>query len=175
MQVLGCSKSATDPVIEATNTQEYIYTDYLTNPRPDLIILIANMHDNYPLNISSFVEHQLDLLDRFVSNKTQVVLVSLHNIVYAKLRRGLGPQYLKIQTLDENGKLVYRDVWARKMNNLIFRLASKRFISGGKPLLMPNMVEVSNTIADASKDGKHMREDWNQHIMSAVVQNVCDI
>jgi len=172
LQKYDCRKDAKAPVVASKDDREFTFADYLTNPRPDIIIIAPSLHDNYRLTNTTFIERQLELMDRFVSNTTRLVLVPFHYVAIARMRY----EFQKALNFHgENGERIRRDEWTRQINTILYRLASKRFINGRHLLLIPNLEQASRYITDHNADGLHMEQNWYQHILSAIVQHLCDM
>jgi len=121
---------------------------------------------------TTIIERQLELMDRFVSNTTRLVLVPFHYVAIARMRY----EFQKALNFHgENGERIRRDEWTRQINTILYRLASKRFINGRHLLLIPNLEQASRYITDHNADGLHMEQNWYQHILSAIVQHLCDM
>jgi len=166
----GCSGNGTEPgVTSTTTTVDYVFAEFLTDPRPDVIILVANMHDSFRLSSSFVIERQLKRIDQYVANSTRVVIVSLHA---PNLARMPWTWRYKIYQ-DRSGKPVDRAEWARQFNRLLYRQARDRFISGGKLLLMPDLFEA--TPLELNYDGVHMKPVWYEYVVSAITQYLCDM
>jgi len=173
VQVFGCSGKTTAPDIKSqVSTQDYMFAEYLTSPIPDVIILCTSLHNINPLNNTTFIEHQLQLLDRFVLTKTtRVILVPLHSVNLSAMPR----EWREKLYYDEGGMLVNRAEWVRQFNVILYRLAKKRFSTRANLLQLPNLVDVSSSILSYNIDGVHMNDAWYISIMSAILQLLCGI
>ena len=151
--------------------QEHLLAEFLAESRPDIIIFFTNSHDHFPLtNANAIIKKYLGYIDRYVTNTTTFIWVTLHHEDVNKM-----PDHWKFaEYVDEDGKIVNRIKWIRELNNILFRESRERFVSGRNPLMFLNLFEMARDALRLNFDGVHLHPYWYQNVMSIMMQAICE-
>ena len=171
MNATGCQPSGQKPVIltESKSTQQYLFAEFYADPRPDLFILFENAHERCLLReLVRDVDTFISLLDQYIISKTRFIWVSR---VAEDVKRK--PKYWR-EMRYENGtmsRMEYLDV----ANRIMYSRMRQRFLNNKNLLLFPDLLQMSKPVLDDFNiDGVHMKPEWYQHVLSYLLQTLCN-
>jgi len=170
----GCRRSASSPIepSKSNTTQAFLLGEYFSNPRPDVLLVFSNTHDEIRLRQhAANVEHFARLIDQLVPTSTRVVWASRH----AEDDNKKPPGWRNKRYVQEDGRRLTRLEWLNEANRILYAKMRQRFIDGRRPTIMfPDLLAMSQlALKDLNKDGVHMYDDWYQSVMSFIFQSLC--
>lgn len=159
------------PCRVTTTTQQFLLKEYLASSPPDLFVLFGNAHDSFRYTLQEHamnVRTLADMFDIYLSPTTKVIWTSKPSeYILRKPKKYKHPIY-------ENGTMDITQ-WLTAANRIHFRELRKHFIANNRPLMFLDLYGISAPILkDWNTDGVHMRPPWYQHIISQIVQSVCE-
>ena len=161
-------------VVPKMPVEEYVFTQLLAKPRPDLVILNMNSHDNFSLvHAHDIIEQLLSVIDRWfeVDKTTKLVLATLHN----ECRSKMPTLWANTRYVGLNEATIDRWEWISTFNSILYNASRDRFVNGNQLLMFPNLMHISKFNTELGKDGVHMWNVWYDNIVSLITQLVCDM
>ena len=149
---------------------QYLLAEFFASPRPDLFLVFGNAHDRQPLRqLVEDVDAFAELVDRHVTAPTRLLWLSR----FAEDDRRK-PAYWRSYRY-ENGTMS-RLQWLTEANRVVYARMRRRFLrDSGNLFLFPDLLQMSEPVlADFNLDGVHMRSEWYYHVMSYILQALCN-
>jgi len=170
----GCQRSASSPIesSRSNTTQAFLLGEYFSNPRPDVLLVFSNTHDQMKLSQhAANVDQFARLVDELVPASTRLVWASRH----AEDDSKKPPGWLNKRYVQDDGRRLTRLEWLNESNRMLYAQLRQRFIDGRRPTIMfPDLLAMSQpALKDLNKDGVHMYDDWYQSVMSFILQSLC--
>jgi len=171
----GCQRTASSPVepTKSNTTQAFLLGEYFSDPRPDVLLVFSNTHDDMKLSQhAANVDHFARLIDQLVPASTRVVWASRH----AEDDGKKPPSWRNKRYVQEDGRTLTRLQWLNEANRILYAKMRQRFIDGRRPTIMfPDLLAMSQLeLKDLNKDGVHMYDEWYLSVMSFILQSLCD-
>jgi hypothetical protein len=151
-----------------------VFAELLVKPRPDIVILNMNSHDNFSLvHAHDIFEQLLRVIDRWfeMDNRTKLVLTTLHN----ESKDKMDAKWAEMPYIGPNGTIIDRWQWISTLNSILYNASRDRFVNGKQLLMLPNLMHISKFNNGLSTDGVHMVGCWYDNIVSFIMQLVCDM
>ena len=170
----GCQRSPSRSIepSRSNTTQAFLLGEYFSNPRPDVILVFSNAHDQMTLTqYATDVDEFAQLIDQLVPPSTQVVWASKH----AEDDSKKSPAWRNTTYLQDDGRRLTRLQWLNEANRILYAKMRQRFVDGRRPTLMfPDLLAMSQPARkELSRDGVHMNDHWYQSVMSFIFQSLC--
>jgi len=170
----GCQRSASNRVesTRANTTQEFLLGEYFSNPRPDILLVFSNTHDDMTLSQhAANVDQFARLIDQLVPASTRVVWTSRH----AEDDSKKPASWRHKRYVQQDGRRLTRLQWLNESNRILYAKMRQRFTDGRRPTIMfPDLLAMSQlALKDLNKDGVHMYDEWYQSVMSFILQSFC--
>ena len=170
----GCQRTALSAVepSRSNTTQAFLLGEYFSDPRPDVLLVFSNTHDEMTLSQhSANVDQFARLVDQLVSPSTRLVWASRH--AEDDTKKPASWRYRRY--IQNDGRRLTRLQWLDEANRILYAKMRQRFIDGRRPTLMfPDLLVMSQlALKELNKDGVHMYDAWYQSVVSFIVQSLC--
>jgi len=170
----GCQRSPSSPIepSRANTTQAFLLGEYWSSPRPDVLLVFGNSHDDQRLSqYAANVDQLARLIDELVPTSTRLVWTSRH----AEHERKKLAVWRNKHYTQEDGRRLTRDEWLVEANRILYAKMRQRFVDGRRPTIMfPDLLAMSQlALDDLNKDGVHMYDVWYQSVVSFILQSLC--
>ena len=151
-----------------TTSQQFILKEYLASSPPDLFVLFGNGHDlarytmrEYAMNVRTLA----DMFDVYMTNKTKVIWTTKPAVYIRKITAAMYA----------NGTVDVTDL-LKAANRIHFQELRKNFVEKFQLLMFLDLYGISApVVADWSLDGVHMQPIWYKHIVSQLLQILCEM
>lgn len=154
----------------STTYQQFVFGEYLHNNYPDIILLYGNSHDYRRRSLRQIrvdTTTMLSLIQEYVPKTTKVVWFSRPGE-----NTGRKPEMWKNELFMSN--LPVRGM-IELINNELFSVLQPEITRADTNVLPFFDLEVlMRAVLSWSIDGVHMHRDWYQHIISYVMQMMCN-
>jgi len=154
----GCQRSASSPIesSRSNTTQAFLLGEYFSNPRPDVLLVFSNTHDQMKLSQhAANVDQFARLVDELVPASTRLVWASRH----AEDDSKKPPGWLNKRYVQDDGRRLTRLEWLNESNRMLYAQLRQRFIDGRRPTIMfPDLLAMSQP---ALKD---LNKEWRPHV-----------
>ena len=165
---VGCHAGRIIRKTKAKTTQQFLFGEFLSDPRPDVIIILADAHDRSTVaNYSIKIEQLLEIIHQYVLPPTRLIWLS--RIAEDITRK---PMPYREERFEKGA--MSRLQYLNATNRIAYSKLGRRFVETGKPLLFLDLLEMTQPLlTEYNLDGVHMHDLWYESLMSYVAQTLC--